>query len=168
MAGDSSNGGECARRPADAAAAARCQSSIAIGEDGGEFVFVFSFKRRRTSSSWREIVTNSGLSLHARSLGRCALLRLNRGTGGDLPPSHEISLALLSFLFAGMMSKVRKLAPRFSAGRSVFLPASNCPSFPSPSSGQETRARVTQPPPRLTPNAHTHGRRGRPRHCPFS
>ena len=66
-------------------------------------------------------------------LGRCALLRLNRGTGGDLPPSHEISLALLSFLFAGMMSKVRKLAPGCSAGRSVFLPASNCPSFPSPS-----------------------------------
>ena len=67
-------------------------------------------------------------------LGRCALLRLNRGTGGDLPPSHEISLALLSFLLAGMMSKVRKLAPRFSAGRSVFLlPASNCPSSPSPS-----------------------------------
>ena len=69
MAGDSSNGCECARRPTDAAAAAaRCQSSIAIGEeDGGEFVFVFSFKRRRTSS-WREIVTNSGLSLLDRSV----------------------------------------------------------------------------------------------------
>lgn len=74
MAGDSSNGGECARRPtdADAAARARCQSSIAIGEDGGEFVFVFSFKRRRTSSSWREIVTNSGLSL----LDRCSVVVL--------------------------------------------------------------------------------------------
>ena len=73
MAGDSSNGGECARRPTDADAAARCQSSIAIGEeDGGEFVFVFSFKRRRTSSSWREIVTNSGLSL----LDRCSVVVL--------------------------------------------------------------------------------------------
>ena len=58
----------------------------------------------------------------ARPLGRCALLRLNRGTGGDLPPSHEISLALLSFLFAGMMSKVRKLAPACSGDPSSCRP----------------------------------------------